>query len=124
MITPAQCRAARGLLDWNQGRLAKAANVARQTINDFETGKRMPMPNNLRAIEHALADVGIDFFSQMALEDGVTERSEGVSLQVVGPFADQRREELGAEEAHVAEEKRQREGYLRKVRDKLDDGGR
>jgi DNA-binding XRE family transcriptional regulator len=58
-ITPAQCRAARGLISWNQGDLARAAGVSRQTINDFESGKREPIPNNLAAIVMAFLEAGV-----------------------------------------------------------------
>ena len=58
-ITPAQCRGARGLMNWNQGELARAAGVSRQTINDFESGKREPIANNLAAIVMAFLEAGI-----------------------------------------------------------------
>jgi DNA-binding XRE family transcriptional regulator len=58
-LTPAQCRAARGLMGWNQGDLARRAGVSRQTINDFESGKREPIPNNLAAIVMAFLEAGI-----------------------------------------------------------------
>lgn len=35
-LRPEQCRAARGLLNWTQQRLAVAAGVSRSTIKDFE----------------------------------------------------------------------------------------
>jgi DNA-binding XRE family transcriptional regulator len=38
-ITPAQCRAARGLLDWTQEQLAEQAELSRSTVRDFEGGK-------------------------------------------------------------------------------------
>lgn len=38
-LSPAQCRAARGLLDWTQERLAEAAGVSRSTVRDFECGR-------------------------------------------------------------------------------------
>ena len=58
-FTPAQCRAARGLIGWNQGDLARAAGVSRQTINDFESGKREPITNNLFAIVMAFLEAGV-----------------------------------------------------------------
>lgn len=63
-VTPAQVRAARGLIGWNQGDLALAANVSRQTIADFELGKRTPVPNNLVAIKKALEAVGVRFVDE------------------------------------------------------------
>lgn len=56
-----QCRAARGLIDMGQLELAEAASVSRGTIVDFESGKREPMPNNVRAIQSALEDRGVIF---------------------------------------------------------------
>lgn len=55
------CRAARALAGWNQADLARAADVSKQTIVDFERGVRTPYRNNLRAIEAALASAGVEF---------------------------------------------------------------
>ncbi len=38
-ITPGQCRAARGLLDWTQEELAQRAELSRSTVRDFEGGR-------------------------------------------------------------------------------------
>jgi len=38
-LLPAQCRAARGLLNWSQAELAERAGVSRSTVKDFETGR-------------------------------------------------------------------------------------
>ncbi|MDZ5646377.1 helix-turn-helix transcriptional regulator [Nitrospirillum sp. BR 11828] len=61
MTTPAQSRAARGMLDWSQEKLADAAGVSLSTIRDFEKGRRTPMPQNLSAIRTALEVVGVEF---------------------------------------------------------------
>lgn len=60
MITPAQCRAARALLDWSQQDLAKAAHLGLSTIRDFEKGRRVPTHNNLRGIRIALEEGGVE----------------------------------------------------------------
>ena len=60
MITPAQCRAARALLDWSQQDLAKAAHLGLSTIRDFEKGRRAPTHNNLHGIKLALEEGGVE----------------------------------------------------------------
>ena len=60
-MSPEQCRAARGWLDWSQDDLAKAANVSLSTVRDFEKGRRMPIANNLAAIRTALEKRGLSF---------------------------------------------------------------
>jgi transcriptional regulator with XRE-family HTH domain len=61
MITPAQCRAARALLDFPQARLATLAEVSEATIRSFESGQRKTATNNLKAICSALETAGIEF---------------------------------------------------------------
>ena len=60
-ITPAQCRAARGLVDMDQAALADRAMVTRNVIIDFEKGRRVPMRNNLAAIQRVLEEAGVEF---------------------------------------------------------------
>lgn len=64
LITPALCRAARGLLGWNQAALAKAAGVGLNTLRNFEADKSAPMANNLRAIEAALDAAGVQLIPE------------------------------------------------------------
>ena len=59
MISPAQSRAARGWLDWNQEELARRANVSLSTVRDFEKGRRSPIKNNLEALRAAFAGEGL-----------------------------------------------------------------
>lgn len=54
-MTPAQCRAARAVLNWSMDDLAHKAGLSRPTIADFERGARRPHPNNIRAIAAAFA---------------------------------------------------------------------
>lgn len=70
-ISARQCRAARGLLGWSQDQLAEAANVARVTIANFETGRSRPVANNLAAIRAALEAAGVSFIPENGGGDGV-----------------------------------------------------
>lgn len=64
-LSPALCRAARGLLDWTQGDLAQHAEVSRSTVRDFEGARhdihRATGAQLRRAFEeHSVAFVTID----------------------------------------------------------------
>jgi len=59
-LSIAQCRGARAMIGWSQDELAREANVARQTIADFERGARTPIANNLVSIARALERGGIE----------------------------------------------------------------
>jgi transcriptional regulator with XRE-family HTH domain len=61
-ISAEQCRAARALLLWSQGELAARANVAKQTIQHFEIGKRQPYKRTLDDIVAALETGGVRFY--------------------------------------------------------------
>jgi DNA-binding transcriptional regulator YiaG len=58
-MSPEQCRAARGWLDWSQQDLAKRAHVGISTVKDFESGSRKPIANNLNALRTALEAGGV-----------------------------------------------------------------
>lgn len=60
-MSPEQCRAARAWLGWSQSQLAKRADLSAATVRDFETGRRIPIANNLKAILGALEAAGIHF---------------------------------------------------------------
>ncbi|NBC32916.1 MAG: helix-turn-helix domain-containing protein [Alphaproteobacteria bacterium] len=63
IINAAQMRAARGLLGWDQKRLAKAAKVGVRTVRRWEaqTGEPQGRLATLRRIQEALAAEGIEF---------------------------------------------------------------
>jgi transcriptional regulator with XRE-family HTH domain len=65
MITPAQCRAARGLLDWTQENLAFQASLGIVTIRQFEAGRIQPRKKTLEAIRSVF-----HFFCVKILDEG------------------------------------------------------
>lgn len=62
-MSPSQCRAARGLLNWSQEDLAKASEVSRKTIAEFEREARTPQPRTLRDLRGALEQGGVEFIN-------------------------------------------------------------
>ncbi len=75
-ISPAQCRAARGLVDLDQASLAERATVSRNTVIDFEKGRRVPSANNLAAIRAALESAGVIFVDANGEGPGVRLRKD------------------------------------------------
>jgi transcriptional regulator with XRE-family HTH domain len=71
MISPAQCRAARGLIDWSQQRLAETAKVANSTIRNFENGHSSPMNATLDVLQRALEAAGVIFVEENGDGPGV-----------------------------------------------------
>lgn len=61
ILTPAQCRAARALLEWNQAELATKANVGAGSVRDFELESRTDQTTAVRKIVQALEDAGVVF---------------------------------------------------------------
>jgi ribosome-binding protein aMBF1 (putative translation factor) len=59
-VTPS-VRAARALLGWSERRLAKAARVHHNTVNNFEVGRYAGTPATLAAIRRALEKAGVEF---------------------------------------------------------------
>jgi DNA-binding XRE family transcriptional regulator len=58
ILSPEQCRAARGLLDWTQEELAEWADVSRSTIRDFENGRHHLHPATAMQVVAALEKGG------------------------------------------------------------------
>ena len=83
MLTPAQCRSARGWLNWTQAELAKSANVGLSTVRDFESEVRTPIQNNLAAIRRALEEGGGTAF--LRATDSLKARPESPDTKSAAP---------------------------------------
>jgi hypothetical protein len=59
-MIPAQCRAARGLLNWSEDRLASAAGIEVFVLRDFEGEKAVPHMS-AQALQRAFEAAGIEF---------------------------------------------------------------
>ena len=73
-MTPAQCRAARALINISLTQLASAAVVPTVMIYDYEAGFGKPKPKDLDAIQDALERAGIEFIERGVREKGSTSR--------------------------------------------------
>lgn len=62
-MTPAQSRAARGLLRWNQDDLAREASVSVVTVRNFENDKSSPQRSTIGAMQRALEAAGVEFIA-------------------------------------------------------------
>jgi DNA-binding XRE family transcriptional regulator len=71
MLTSAQCRAARGLLDWGQQQLADAAGVGVATVRLFEADKGQPRQATLIVIKQAFLAAGVKFIDENGGGPGV-----------------------------------------------------
>ena len=75
MITPAQCRAGRGLLDWTQQRLADEARVGVVTIRQLEAGVVTPRRATLEVVRRALETAGVELINANGGGSGVRLRT-------------------------------------------------
>jgi transcriptional regulator with XRE-family HTH domain len=62
-LSPAQCRAARALLNWSQADLVAHSKITKKTIADFERGATQPRPHTLAQITAAFEAAGIEFLN-------------------------------------------------------------
>jgi transcriptional regulator with XRE-family HTH domain len=60
-LAPAQCRAARALLNWSQEDLVRHSKITKKTIADFERGATHPRQQTLAQIVVAFEAAGIEF---------------------------------------------------------------
>ena len=71
MITPAQCRAARGLIGWSQQDLAREARIGIVTVHQLEAGASQPRRATLEVIRRAFESAGVEFIDENGGGPGV-----------------------------------------------------
>jgi transcriptional regulator with XRE-family HTH domain len=71
MIVPAQCRAARGLLDWSQQELADKAGIGVVTVRQLEAGLHEPRRATLDVVRRCLEAAGVEFIEENGGGPGV-----------------------------------------------------
>lgn len=76
MITTAQIRGARGVLNWSQGDLADRTGLSQTSIGGIENGLTTPRENTLQLIEKAFEDAGIEFTA----DDGIRKKSGHINF--------------------------------------------
>jgi transcriptional regulator with XRE-family HTH domain len=75
MLSPAQVRAARALLNWSRDDLAERSGSFVNTVANFESGKSDPKRSTLLAWRKAFAAAGVEF------TDETEEHGPGVRLR-------------------------------------------
>jgi DNA-binding XRE family transcriptional regulator len=80
LMTPAQCRAARALLEINQADLARMADLGLSTIVDFERERRQVSDDAAREIKYAFERAGIVFIDENGGGEGVRLRTPRKAL--------------------------------------------
>ena len=71
VLSAAQCRAARAMVEWSTHRLAEEAAVDAETIREFELRFRRPDATTLHRIRLALEQAGISFIPENGRGAGV-----------------------------------------------------
>ena len=71
MITPEQCRAARGLLAWSQLDLARKAGIGIVTVRQLEAALHQPRRATLDVVRRAFEAAGVEFIDENGGGPGV-----------------------------------------------------
>ena len=82
MIMAAQCRAARGLLDWSQLDLASEAGIGIVTVRQIEAGQTAPRRATLIVVKQAFERAGVEFIEENGGGPGVRLRKRYRSKNV------------------------------------------
>jgi transcriptional regulator with XRE-family HTH domain len=75
MLTAAQSRAARGLLDWTQQVLAEKAGIGIVTVRQLEAELNVPRRATLEVVRRAFESAGVEFIDENGGGAGVRLRA-------------------------------------------------
>lgn len=75
-LTPSQCRAARGLINWSQRELSEKAAVSKKTVEQFELGNSDSYQGTREKIRKALEKAGVIFIASNGDGPGVRLRKK------------------------------------------------
>jgi transcriptional regulator with XRE-family HTH domain len=64
MITPAQLRAARALLDWSRAKCGEIVGISCETVKNIEQGKFVPTAATVEKIVNNFSSFGVEFLIQ------------------------------------------------------------
>jgi transcriptional regulator with XRE-family HTH domain len=64
MLTPAQLRAARALVDWSREDLAEKSGIGAGTVKDFERNGTDPKMGTVQKLIRALELAGVEFLHE------------------------------------------------------------
>lgn len=76
MITTAQIRGARGVLNWSQTDLADRAGLSSTSIGSIENGLSNPRDSSIGAVQKAFEEAGIEFLAN----DGLRRKSGRINF--------------------------------------------
>lgn len=86
VMSSQQTRAAHAWLGWSQLELAKQAGLSLGTVQTFERGERVPLSNNVAAMQRVLEEAGIRLvFDRTGLAGGIVRFDAGIDLPGESP---------------------------------------
>jgi|SRR5664279_1875638 DNA-binding XRE family transcriptional regulator len=100
MMTPAQCRAGRGLVRWNQDDLAREAAVSVVTVRNFENEKSVPQRATLEVMQRALEKAGVEFIAENGGGPGVRLKKHSETVADLTRQIDIRQTDMTPESGH------------------------
>lgn len=83
MISAAQCRAARALIEWSRAQLSEASGIDVDVIRDFEYRTRQPGDPVRQQLQEALEQAGAVFLAENGAGEGVRLKFNRRAVQAI-----------------------------------------